>query len=87
VKAGNLNSIKCDNCGQFIAVEAMAEGRAKFYYTPESDRSRERCDWVCEKCEAEGKGGPNPSLSPVREIAVKVRSISGLKPEKLDKSK
>lgn len=44
-------SIKCVSCGRFIGYAAMQSGRAAFEYTPDSEFTREVCDWRCAECE------------------------------------
>lgn len=44
-------AVRCASCGQFISDKQLADGGgALFHYIPDSDRSRELCEWECKKC-------------------------------------
>lgn len=45
------NSIACDDCGKFVKLTDIAEGKAVHsLYTPDSDLTREVYESYCAKC-------------------------------------
>ena len=47
------DQIRCDECGKFIAIEELIEGRASHHLlTPDSDWSKEEFESLCAVCNA-----------------------------------
>lgn len=45
------NIIKCDDCGKFVKLDDIAEGKAVHnLYTPDSDLTREIWESYCARC-------------------------------------
>ncbi len=46
-----ITSPNCAVCGRFIPwSETVEGGGARFEYTPDSEYTRELCEWICKKC-------------------------------------
>lgn len=49
------NQIKCDQCGRFVKLQDLVEGKAAHWLdTPDSDRSSETWESLCSRCYTPG---------------------------------